>query len=121
MHVLYDCQLSWIEKSDDSRCSTCGESRWKGGNGSEQSALSGKKKRIPARVLCYFPLKSGLKRLFMFPELASSMCWHAQMRTKDGKLRHPADFEAWRTLDSVDTEFAEDPRNVRLGMARDGS
>jgi hypothetical protein len=45
------------------------------------------------------------------------MKWHAQGRTKDGLLSHPADGEALKALDSRYPIFTSDPRNVRLGLA----
>ncbi|WVZ89102.1 hypothetical protein U9M48_035555 [Paspalum notatum var. saurae] len=48
------------------------------------------------------------------------MRWHDEGRTKDGKLRHPADGEAWRDFDARYPDFAADARNVRLGLASDG-
>ncbi|KAG6428069.1 hypothetical protein SASPL_112318 [Salvia splendens] len=41
-------------------------------------------------------------------------------RTKDGYMRHPADSPAWSTFDSLHPDFAEESRNVRLGLASDG-
>ncbi|XP_057719684.1 uncharacterized protein LOC130934112 [Arachis stenosperma] len=35
-------------------------------------------------------------------------------------MRHPRDSEAWKTFDLLHDRFAEDPRNVRLGLAADG-
>jgi len=34
------------------------------------------KKKLPVKVLCYFPLKPRLKRLFMSPKIVNSMRWH---------------------------------------------
>ncbi|KAK8931030.1 hypothetical protein KSP39_PZI016253 [Platanthera zijinensis] len=48
------------------------------------------------------------------------MSWHANELPKDGNLGHPADGEAWRTLDALDPDFAMDPRNVRFGLSIDG-
>ncbi|XP_071688802.1 uncharacterized protein [Rutidosis leptorrhynchoides] len=59
-------------------------------------------------------------RLFMSPKMAGSMRWHEESRTKDGRLRHPADSPAWKTFDYENSEFAKEPRNVRLGLASDG-
>jgi len=33
---------------------------------------------------------------------------------------HPADDEAWKHFDEVYSDFAEDARNLRLGLATDG-
>lgn len=35
-------------------------------------------------------------------------------------MRHPADFESWKAFDKIHESFAQDPRNVRLGLASDG-
>jgi hypothetical protein len=51
------------------------------------------------------------------------MRWH-----KEGKrdsenpdiISHPADTEAWETLNRFDPEFVRDPRSVRLGLSMDG-
>jgi len=48
------------------------------------------------------------------------MTWHEDHRLRDGVLRHPADTEQWRVLNGVNSEFAFEPRNVRLGLASDG-
>ena len=54
------------------------------------------KKKKAAKVLRYFPLIPRLKRLYMSSRTASSMKWHMEGHTKDGKLRHPADALAWK-------------------------
>nr|GFB72370.1 transposon, En/Spm-like protein [Tanacetum cinerariifolium] len=48
------------------------------------------------------------------------MRWHDTGRTKDGKLRHPADGLAWSGFNDRYSQFALDPRSVRLGLASDG-
>jgi hypothetical protein len=35
-------------------------------------------------------------------------------------MSHPADTEAWESLDCFDPEFARDPRSVRLSLSTDG-
>ncbi|GKA01362.1 hypothetical protein Tco_0674027 [Tanacetum coccineum] len=40
-------------------------------------------------------------------------------RITDGVLRHPADSQAWRTIDEKFPDIAEDPRNLRLGILTD--
>ncbi|XP_060182233.1 uncharacterized protein LOC132611890 [Lycium barbarum] len=106
-----DCMLFRKEFSskDVNECKICGASRWKNNA-----------RKIPAKVLRYFPLKPRLQRLFMSSETSKAMQWHHEERNKDGVLRHPADSEAWKSFDSKYPEFAGDPRNVRLGLASDG-
>ncbi|GKF56068.1 ribose 5-phosphate isomerase A [Tanacetum coccineum] len=48
------------------------------------------------------------------------MRWHEEGRTKDGKLRHPAYALSWKAFDARYTDFASDPRSVRLSLASDG-
>ncbi|XP_019227915.1 PREDICTED: uncharacterized protein LOC109209161 [Nicotiana attenuata] len=106
-----DCMLFRKEFANKNvnECKICGASRWKNDA-----------RKIPAKVLRYFPLKPRLQRLFMSSEISKEMRWHHDERTKDGVLRHPADSEAWKNFDSKYPEFAGDPRNVRLGLASDG-
>ncbi|KAF3634692.1 putative phosphatidylserine synthase 2-like [Capsicum annuum] len=54
-------------------CSICGTSRWKSVGDASTNASS----KIPAKVLRYFPLKPRLYRIFMCPETAVVMKWHA--------------------------------------------
>ena len=50
------------------------------------------------------------------------MTWHATGKsTVNGMMQHPVDGEAWQKFDSGKySEFANEPRNVRLGLAADG-
>ena len=45
---------------------------------------------------------------------------HKEERSKDGKLRHPANGLAWKDFNRVYPDFAQDCRNVRLGLSSDG-
>lgn len=50
------------------------------------------------------------------------MKWHQEKRIgEEGILRHPTDGEAWKDFDKPFPWFAQDPHNVRLGLASDGS
>ena len=48
------------------------------------------------------------------------MQWHKVRDQKEGVLEHPMDGEAWKDFDKQYPTFAEDARNVRLGLAIDG-
>ncbi|XP_027067562.2 uncharacterized protein [Coffea arabica] len=48
------------------------------------------------------------------------MKWHVEGRTKDGRMRHPADTPIWQSFDYQNPEFAKDSRNIILGLAFDG-
>ncbi|XP_057746568.1 uncharacterized protein LOC130965827 [Arachis stenosperma] len=75
---------------------------------------------IPAKILRYFPLKPGIKKLFISSKTADLMTWHNKGCKNNGKLRHPTDSPAWKTFDSLHSNFALEPRNVRMGLASDG-
>ncbi|XP_071931860.1 uncharacterized protein [Coffea arabica] len=109
----FDCALFWKENEKMDKCPICKESRWKVNNG--------KKKKVPQKVMWYFPLKARLQRLFMSSKTAEDMRWHEEKRVKEeGIMRHPADSIAWKDFDKQYPDFAKDSRNVRLGLATDG-
>ena len=56
----------------------------------------------------------------MCSETAAAMRWHDEERSRDGKLRHPADGQAWKDFDRHHSEFASETRNIRLGLSSDG-
>ncbi|KAL3370740.1 hypothetical protein AABB24_007665, partial [Solanum stoloniferum] len=108
-----DCMLYWAEHKDRQECPHCATSRWKIDNG--------KDKKIPHKVLRYFPLKPRLQRLFMSSKTSVDMRWHKEKHLDEANvLRHPADSEAWKEFDKNHQWFAQEPRNIRLGLATDG-
>ncbi|KAF5467964.1 hypothetical protein F2P56_012164 [Juglans regia] len=109
-----DCVLFYKENINKQECPKCKASRW-------LSSSTPSKRPVPQKVVRYFPLKPRLQRLFMSKKTASSMRWHRSERVHDeSTLRHPADSEVWTTFDREHRWFAEDARNVRLGLASDG-
>ncbi|KAL5581538.1 hypothetical protein UlMin_013980 [Ulmus minor] len=110
-----DCALFWNENSMSETCPVCFESRWK----MQEGRRTGK--NVPHKVLRYFPLAPRLKRLFATSKTAKLMRWHqAGKSTDDNVMRHPVDGRAWKDFDRKHPEFADDVRNVRLGLAADG-
>ena len=61
-----------------------------------------------------------LKRLFMNKTNAKLMRWHKEECKQDNMLRHPADGSLWRKMDRTFPTFANDARNIRLGLSTDG-
>ena len=92
----------------------CSVSRWKSSDvhSTDEFNKSSKKKKIPAKVLRYFPLRPRLQRLYMSSKIASHMTGEM--------MRHPVDSLAWKNFDEVHPLFALEPQNVRLGLASDG-
>ncbi|XP_060194586.1 uncharacterized protein LOC132623787 isoform X2 [Lycium barbarum] len=108
-----DCVLYWAEHKDRQKSPHCGTSRWKIDNGRD--------KKIPHKVLRYFPLKPRLQRLFMSKKISEDLRWHKEKHLDEANvLRHPADSEAWKEFDMNHQWFAQEPRNIRLGLATDG-
>ncbi|CAL2256115.1 unnamed protein product [Prunus armeniaca] len=67
--------------------------------------------------------KYGAKKIVKdlhYEKIDAYMRWHYEERVKDGVLRHPADSEAWKSLDRIHESFGNELRNVRLGLATDG-
>nr|GFA97108.1 hypothetical protein [Tanacetum cinerariifolium]GFA97114.1 hypothetical protein [Tanacetum cinerariifolium] len=63
----------------------------------------------------------GLQRLYKSSHTVKEMTWHATGKcTKPGKMQHPVDGKAWKDFDTKYSDFAAEPRNVRLGLAADG-
>jgi hypothetical protein len=86
----------------------------------QDTTVKGKGKKIPHKVLQYFPIKSRLQRLFMSKDIAKDMRWHKDGCQDDGNLRHPTYSILWKEFDKEHVQFARDSRNVRLGLASDG-
>ena len=68
-------------------CPVCGQGRYK----------SGKDKKVPRKVVWYFPITPRLQRYFVDPKEAKLMQWHAKKEKPEedeekGKIMtHPSD------------------------------
>ena len=95
-----DCVLFWKENANLDTCPKCGESRWKTtDDGAHKDATDGdadttNKKRVPRKILWYFPLTPRLRRLYMIESTSSQMRWHKEELVDDGKMHHPTDLKA---------------------------
>jgi hypothetical protein len=115
-----NCMLFWKEHKDDTECMHCGRSRYVKVRNEDGVSVTTK---VVIKQLRYIPIMPRLKRLFLFEEIAKQMRWHHEGKheSKDPDIMsHPADSEAWQTLDHFDHEFARDPRSVHLGLSTDG-
>jgi len=93
-------------------CPVCSASRWKDNDA---------RKKIPEKVLRHFPLIPRLKRIFSSKRIVEEVQWHKLKRKPvENELNHPADGKAWKDFDRKYGWFAEDARNIRLGLATDG-
>ena len=114
---LNNCMIYWGEDSELRWCKICGQSRFKNGEG---GASSSRRKSVPYKRMHYFPLTPCLQRLYRSEASAADMRWHAEHESKEDEMRHPSDSKAWKHFNESHPDFAEDIRNVRLGLCTDG-
>ncbi|GJX79796.1 zinc finger, PHD-type containing protein [Tanacetum coccineum] len=103
-------------KGDDNKdvhfCPVCNTSRWKDSNTPE--------KKVPKKVLRYFPIIPRLQCLYKSSHTAKEITWHATGKCTDpGRMQHPVDGRAWKNFDTKYPDFTKEPGNVRLGLAAD--
>jgi hypothetical protein len=84
---INDCVLYQNEYKDRTTCPMCGQGRYKSGN-----------KKVPQKVVWYFPITSCLQWYFVDPKEVELMQWHVKReKPKDDDpekvkiLTHPAD------------------------------
>jgi hypothetical protein len=90
-------------------CLVCKALRYKIWRDDDPGALEGtppKTKKVPAKVMWYFPIIPHLKCLFKNKEHAKLITWHKSDRKQDHMLRHPADGSQWRKIDRKYKDFA---------------
>nr|GEY72885.1 hypothetical protein [Tanacetum cinerariifolium] len=112
---INDYFLFWGSKENEKmqNCPICNASRWKD--------LKTKGEKVSNKVVCYFSLIPRLQRLYKSQHIAKWMAWHSTGKSKEnGQMNHPFDGKAWKIFDIIHSEFAKDPRNIRLGLAADG-
>ncbi|CAN6719181.1 unnamed protein product [Malus baccata var. baccata] len=92
----YDCALFYKEHKKRDRCPVCNEPRYKDSHYEQR-------KKVPIKVLRYFPVKPMLQRLFISRHMSEDMRWHKEKRINDGNtMRHPVDSSAWKKFDQID-------------------
>jgi hypothetical protein len=76
-------------------------------------------RKIPAKVMWYFPIIPRLKRLIRNREYAKLMRWHKEERKQDQMLRHLADGSQWTNMDREFPDYDNNARNIRFGLSID--
>jgi hypothetical protein len=113
-----NCMLFWKVDKDENKCLKCGKPRFV-----EIEKEDGTKEMtgVAHKQLRYMPITPRLKWLYLSKKNAMHMRWHKEgVHESEGVMVHPFDSEAWKALDSFDPDFAQDARNVRIGLATDG-
>lgn len=106
-----DCILFRQEYEGLDTCPHCLSSRFR-------SDVQGT--RVPAKVLRHFPIIPRIQMMFKCKSIASLMSWHQTTRSTDNIMCVPADSPAWKHIEEKWSDFADDPRNIRFGLAMDG-
>ena len=110
IHVCINlCMLFNGQFSDLDHCAVCKESRYK-----ENS------NNVPNLVMTYMPIGPRLQRLFYSKKTARNLTWHANHPIDPEKMTHPSEGKAWNHFDTLFPAFAQEKRNVRLGLCIDG-
>nr|GEZ33910.1 hypothetical protein [Tanacetum cinerariifolium] len=88
------CLFRGKENKDLDFCPVCNTSRW------QDSNTQGKK--VPKKVLRYFPIIPRLQRLYKSSHTTKKMIWHATEKcTGPSKMQHPIDGRAWKKFDTI--------------------
>ncbi|XP_026436529.1 uncharacterized protein LOC113334514 isoform X1 [Papaver somniferum] len=110
-----DYILYWRENADRDSCPNCNVSRWKPHDPSKPVS-----KNVPVKKLRYFSVTKRLQRMYSIPWIAKEMSWHSRVENYNTHMRHPVDSPSWKKVDRLWPSFADETRNVRLGLATDG-
>jgi hypothetical protein len=114
---INDCYIYRKIDKHMTKCPVCDHDRYKEG------------RKVPWKVVWYFPLTPRLQRYFADPKEAKLMVWHAERkeavlndptRSETVILTHPSDASTWKALDAEYSDFGDEPRNIRLGVSTDG-
>uniref|UniRef100_A0A1U7YJY3 Uncharacterized protein LOC104248805 n=1 Tax=Nicotiana sylvestris TaxID=4096 RepID=A0A1U7YJY3_NICSY len=107
------CMLHYKDDAALEACKFCGLSRFK-------EVTNAKGNKVAVKKMHYLPIIPRLKRMYASMSSAPHMRWHHENRRSPGVLCHPLDGEAWKHFDRMFPNFANKPKNVRLGLCVDG-
>jgi hypothetical protein len=69
----------------------------------------------------YMRIAHQLKHMFLLERTVIHMQWHKDGERENKEVMvHPSDSDVWKALDNFDPEFAQDARNVCIGLMTDG-
>ncbi|CAK8565438.1 unnamed protein product [Lathyrus sativus] len=109
------CMLYYKDTIADRECRFCHEPRY-----APRKPGMGNYNDVPVKRMHYLPITPRLKRLYASIETAKDMIWHHHNNSSSCVLRHPSDGKSWKNFDEIHPDFANEPRNVRLGLCSDG-
>jgi hypothetical protein len=108
----------WKETVSEKKCTVCGERRFVEVENDDGLTVT---TEVAHKQLRYMPLIHRLKGLFISKNTARHIRWQKEgIRKNPDVMAHPADTNAWKTLDAYDSSFADEVRNVCFSLATDG-
>ena len=108
-----NCMIFWKEDERWDKCQFCDAPRWK-------PRSERRRTKVPYSRMWYLPIADRLKRMYQSKKTAAAMRWHAEHQAKEGEMSHPSDAAEWKHFQDQHPRFAEEPRNVYLGLSTDG-
>jgi len=105
------CMIFWGDDVNLQECRFCGKPKYQ---------TTSRRTRVPYKRMWYLPISDRLKRLYQSERTAAKMRWHAQHTTAEGEITHPSVAKAWKHFQTVYPDFANECRNVYLGLCTDG-
>ncbi|KAL1217251.1 hypothetical protein V5N11_013543 [Cardamine amara subsp. amara] len=110
---INNCMIFWKADEKIDKCRFCNSERWMP---NEQNRRS----NVPYSRMWYMPIADRLKRMYQSEKTAAAMRWHAEHKSNEGEMCHPSDAAEWKNFQDQHPRFAEEPRNVYLGLCTDG-
>ncbi|XP_055959774.1 uncharacterized protein LOC130014845 [Mercurialis annua] len=110
---FHNYMIYWGADEDLTHCKVCTFPRWKPVTKSNSAK---RRANVPYKKMFYFPLTLRLQRLYASKATAKHMTWHADHEMEDEKMCHPSDSPAWKRFSELHTDFADETRNIRLGL-----
>lgn len=108
---INNCMIFWKEDEKWDNCRFCDAPRYKPSEG---------RTKIPFSRMWYLPIADRLKRMYQSEKTAAAMRWHAEHEAEEGEMCHPSDGAEWKNFQQLHRHFADEPRNVYLGLCTDG-
>jgi hypothetical protein len=112
------CMFFWKEHKDEKQCLKCGKLRYIEVVNDDGEMMT---TEVAHKQVRYMLIAPQLKQIFLSERIVIQMRWHKDGERENKEVTvHPSDLDAWKALDNFDPEFAQDTRNVHIGLATDG-
>jgi hypothetical protein len=112
------CMFFWKEHKEENKYLKCGKLRYFEVINDDGETVT---TEVAHKQLRYMSSAPRLKWVFLSERTAIHMRWHKYCERENKEVMvHPSDSNASKALDNFDLEFAQDVKNIRIGLAIDG-